>query len=121
MMLGPTLRPARTGDYESLYGVPLPFTIRAEVAEIGGRAVGIGGIAYIHGQPVLFSRMTDELRPFKKFIVRCARRAAQMASDTHAAAIASPKEQLSCKLLMRLGLSWQGTSTEGEVFRWRVT
>lgn len=114
----PILRHARQGDYEALYQTPLPFTIRAEVAELDGRAVGIGGIAYIHGQPVLFSRMTDDLRPFKKFIVQCARRAALMAAETHAAAVASPKEPLSCKLLQRLGLSWRGTSSEGEVYRY---
>ena len=78
----------------------------------------IGGIAYIQGQPVLFSRMTDELRPFKKFIVRCALRAARMAAEAHAAAVANPKEPLSCRLLARLGLTWRGTSDEGEVFVW---
>lgn len=112
----PTLRPSRSGDFEALYGEPLRFTIKAQTAEIDGQIVGIGGIAYIEGQPVLFSRMTDALRPHKKFIVRCARMAAVMAREARAAAIANPNERLSCKLLERIGLIWQGTAPEGEVY-----
>ena len=119
-MTGPTLRLAQPGDFEALYGEPLAFTIWAETAELDGAVVGIGGIAYIGGRPILFSRMRDELRPYKKFILRCARRAAQMAAETRAAAIANPDEPLSCRLLERIGLTWKGTAEEGEVFAWRT-
>jgi hypothetical protein len=116
----PILRAARAGDYETFYGEPLRFTIHAEVAEIGGVPTGIGGIAYIDGTPILFSRMTDALRPHKRFILRAARRAGQMARAARAVAVANPNEPLSCKLLERLGLSWAGTAPEGEVFAWRT-
>lgn len=114
----PVLRPARAGDFETLYHEPLRHSIWAHTAELDGRVVGIGGIAYIGKQPVLFSRMVDELRPHKRFIVRCAKRAAEMARVAHAAAVANPKEPLSCRLLMRIGLAWCGTMPEGEVFAW---
>ena len=119
-MSGPTLRPARAGDFEALYGEPPAFTIKAYAAEIDGRVVGIGGIQYIGSQPVLFSRMADELRPFKKFIVRSARLAGELAREAKAAAVANPNEPRSCHLLRRLGLTWVGTVEEGEVFSWRT-
>jgi hypothetical protein len=117
-MSGPIARAARAGDYEALYGAPLRHTIWAETAELDGRVVGIGGIAYVDGKPMLFSRVTDELRPFKRFIVRWAHHAAQMAKATNALALANPEEPLSCKLLQRIGLQWCGTMPEGEVFGW---
>ena len=101
-----------------MYGEPPPVTVWASVAELDGRVVGIGGIAYIGEKPVLFSRIKDELRPYRKFIVQAARDLARMAASVKAVAVASKTEALSCRLLARLGMQWFASTPEGEVFVW---
>lgn len=102
-----------------MYEGKLPATIQAYVAEMDGKVVGIGGIAYVPGKPVLFSKMKDELRPYKKFILQSARELAAKAKAVGAVAIANPKESLSCKLLHRIGMTWADTTPDGEAYTWQ--
>lgn len=114
----PTLRPATASDFEAVYGHPPPFSMRALTAVLDGKPVGIGGIAFIGRETQLFSKMLDDLRPFKRFIVRCALIGAGMARETGALAVASKDEPSACKLLQRVGGENIGQAPHGKVFRW---
>lgn len=112
-------RPATEADFELLYGEATPHSARAWVAVKDNEAIAIGGIYYDpFGRPVLFSRVTDAMRPHKRAIMHCARRLAMVARDIGAVAIPSCKERLSPKLLTRLGMVPVGQCTEGEVYGW---
>jgi hypothetical protein len=113
-----TVRPATAADFATLYGYAPKHTFRGEVAELDGVAVGIGGIAYGFGRPLLFAKVTPALRPFKRFILTAARRLAELAMVHQAVAVADPAEPLSGKLLSKIGLHKVAESPEGDVFEW---
>lgn len=114
-----TVRPATAADFFALYGENPAHTINAEVVvESDGRVLGIGGISYLPGQPVLFANLLPELRRHKRFIVEAALHLAARAKAAHAVAIADPAEPLSVKLLTKLGLHKVADCTGGEVFAW---
>lgn len=114
-----TVRPATQADFHALYGEAPARTIRAEVAELDGVPVAIAGIAYGGERPLLFSRILPALRPHKRFIVRQARRFAEIARKAHAVAIADCQSTASARLLQAVGAQKVGESEQGEVFAWR--
>src|SRR5690606_3030352 len=66
--------PATREDIEAFSDLPKKPTIRAWVAELDGRIVGIGGIARANGRWFAFVDLLDEARPYKVHIARSARR-----------------------------------------------
>lgn len=113
---GPAFRVATGEDFEAFYGMPPKHSMRAWVADLGGRPVGIGGVMYLSSDlpPVLFSAMKPELRRFPKAIVSGARQLMAAMSGHYAIARADPAEAHSQKLLTRLGLQ----HVQGSVFEW---
>ena len=95
-------------------------TVRAWVAELDGRPIGIMGYTVQRGQPAaaMFSDMKDEMRAFPKVIVREARRLlAEMRFP--AVCIASGREKGAGRFLRRLGWQYLDTSDEGDIYVWR--
>ena len=118
-MAEPIVRPATREDFLAIYGFPPARTIRAFTAELDGKPAGIGGIATGAGQPtVLFSHMTDALKPHRRFIVKAARFLSEMGRQNHAVAVADPEMRLSAKLLSRIGAQHVASEREGEVYKW---
>lgn len=116
---GPVGRPATGADVYEFYGEsPPPKAMRAWVAELDGRIVGIGGLYYGPNGVCLFSEMKDELRPYKKFIVQSARFLVELARPLQAAVVADANIAGSERLLERLGLLPAFDVEYGKVFRW---
>lgn len=115
-----TTRPATSTDFHHLYGEAPARTIRAEVAEIDGVLVAIAGIAYGGERPLLFSRILPALRPHKRFIVRQARRFAEIARKAHAIAIADCERPASARLLQATGAEKVADSSQGEAYAWPI-
>lgn len=61
-------------DINAFSVMPEKPTVRAWVAELDGRIVGIGGIAREQGRWFAFIDLEDEARPYKVHIARSARR-----------------------------------------------
>jgi hypothetical protein len=58
--------PATPALVESFAGKPPPFTFRGYAGVIGDRVVGLGGVYYHEGRPVLFSEFVEGLaRPHR--------------------------------------------------------
>jgi hypothetical protein len=115
--MAPELVPASKEHIEAFYQDNK--TRRAYAAILDGKPVGIGGLVYeANGSVYVFSKMTDELRPYRKFILRCARKAAEMARDCAACALADPNEKNSRRLLEKVGFQHIGAIEQGEIYAW---
>jgi hypothetical protein len=78
-----TLRPTVAADLPHLIGVALPHRIKAISAEVEGRIVGIGGIAYRpDGTVIAFVQMSDEARKYPVAIHRAGLMAMKMIRDS---------------------------------------
>lgn len=88
---------------EAYYGRPSPFTLRGLVATIDGRPVGVGGISYVAGEPIVFSEMHDELRARRRDCARCFRALEPLVRSFAGLAYAIACEPSSPALLKRLG------------------
>lgn len=115
----PVLRPARIEDFVALYGEAPARTCFAYAADLDGKVVGVGGVSYHSEGHVFFSKILDELRPHRRFIVKAARIVADVARKAGAKAIADPREARSSKLLTHLGFTKIDDSAQGEVFAWK--
>ena len=120
-MTKPKLRNATVDDYEAFYGERPKHSIRALVAELDGKVVGIGGILY--STPILaFSEMREELRGYPLFIMKSAKKLAKMMDKygQYAIAVACPNEKNSQKLLEHLGFTKISSTDEQEVYQWLI-
>lgn len=77
--------------------------MRAHVALLEGRVVGVGGISYENGQPVLFSDAAPELRARRRDMVRCVRALERQVTDFRGVLVAVVSEATAPRLLGRLG------------------
>jgi len=66
-------RPATRSDALRYYGRDPVATFRGYVAERGGEIIGIGGVYYDLGVPVVFTEMSPEMAASKKDCARGAR------------------------------------------------
>lgn len=113
-----TIRPASRADIVEFYGEMLNESMRARVADLNGKVVGIIGLVY-KDYPTLVSTLTPELRPYRKTILKEAKR---FLSEIHqtAYAVACPKEKTSQRLLEHLGFEFIRDTTEGRLYRWQT-
>ena len=98
-------KPATQQAAEEYFAGKPPFGFRGYVAELDGKPVGVGGIFYWGGLPVVFSQMKDELRAHKRAKAKAARLLQNMARQHGRTvyAVADRKEPTSQKLLAKLG------------------
>lgn len=103
-----TFRPATPELLEAFYGRRPIHSMRAHVAMIGDRVVGVGGISLTNGVPVAFSDHAEELG--RRARARCFRfMEAQLAQwKGPLRAVCSPADPGSRRLLKRLGFSGDG-------------
>jgi hypothetical protein len=116
-----TFEPATIEHAKEFYGDQYRKSFKGYSALIGGKVVGMGGLAYEKGQILLFSDMKDELRPHKKEIWKAIDILDDLVKKTKSpvVAVASNKEKRSEELLTKLGFSPTGhTVPEGKIY-WR--
>lgn len=71
-------RDATRADFEAFFGIPPPFSMRAQVAEKDGEVVGIGGYHFDCGVAVAFTNHKPGLT--RREVVLCGRRMMDMLS-----------------------------------------
>ena len=108
--------PATRDLVTAFYGyVPQP-TIQAHVAVLDGRVVGVAGIAFESGGPMLFSDPAPEMRARRRDMVRAVRFLEAQAKGFKGRlfAIAKVGEPAAPRLLKRLGfVPVEGERAEG--------
>ena len=115
------IRPATRTDIEAFSDMPDKPTIRAYVAEMDGKVIGMGGAALAKGRWYAFADLPEEIRPYKMTIMRNARRfLEQMRRDgiRFIYAEASPVEPKAVAWLTSLGFEVDQRSG-GRLYRWR--
>ena len=92
--------------------------MRAYVATIDDRVVGIGGVLFMHGTKVVFSDMKDEFRSYKVSIMKFARKVEDVMGASPGVAVMSQTEPGAARLLDWLGFDHVGQNDFGEIYRW---
>ena len=100
-----TIRPATRADVEAYWQRPVPGTLRAVVAELDGKPVGIGGVYYEGGVRLAFSEYKDELRNDKRTKARGVKMIMEILNSIKGPVYAAvcPDEPTAPSLLARLG------------------
>jgi hypothetical protein len=70
-----TLAYATKEDVEEFYGAPSLYSCRAVIARLDDKPVGLGGVYRVGKNMVVFSEIREEMRPYKKDILRACRMA----------------------------------------------
>ena len=104
------IRTATAQDARKFYGQDPVYSFRGIAAELNGDIVGLGGLYFEDGKPVVFSEIRDAMRPHKKAIAKATRMLMQMLDDLgrSAYAFACPNEPTSGYLLAKLGFKPTG-------------
>lgn len=119
-MPGPVIRPATQADLDAFYGYRHTMTMRAWVAVLDGRPIGVCGVGYPRGRPIyLFSDIKPEMRRFPKAILRGARLVLDAVKGPPLFASASSAG--AARLLGHLGLRHVGNEGERMIFEWSGT
>lgn len=104
------IRQATVQDAREFYGQDPVYSFRGYAAELNGDIVGLGGVYFEDGKPVVFSEIRDAMRPHKKAIAKATRMLMRMLDDLgrSAYAFACPTEPTSGYLLAKLGFKPTG-------------
>lgn len=106
---------------EEFYGDKYTRSFKGYVALINKKVVGVGGLSFENGYILFVTEMSDELRPFKRDIVKIIRVFNKMIKnvDYPIIAVANKKEPLAEKLLHRLGFTFIDRLTDNgsKIFR----
>lgn len=116
------IKPATMAYAKEFYGDQYTKSFKGHVALLNGKVVGIGGLSFENETMVLFSDIKEEMRPFKKDIVRSMRVLAKLVDSTNypVVSIADKKEAGAEMLLNRLGFASSGHSNpDGSKIFWR--
>jgi hypothetical protein len=110
-----TFREATSKDARDWYGMDPPMSFRGYVAEVTGEVVGIGGVFYMNGIPIVFSDMKKDKRLDRKSIVRAIRLLIQLIDSNYRIVFAFPsdEEKTSKALLVKLGFNPSGDFVPG--------
>jgi hypothetical protein len=117
MTARPELRPATAADVAMFYPGG-GHSMRAIVAELDGRVIGLAGLVFRGGQVTVVSALRPEMLAYRKTIMRGARIVAGWARQANAPALADPDYPNSAKLLARLGFTDMGDTAQGRIFGW---
>jgi len=115
------IEPATREHVKEFYGDKYTKSFKGHVALLDGKIVGIAGLGFEKDQMLLFSEITEEMRPFKKDIVKAVYMLDRMVKEAKypIVAIANKKEAMSEKLLVKLGFISTGclASDGSKIFR----
>lgn len=119
-MSTPVIRQATADDLVAYFGAAPRQSMRAYVAVVDGRPVGIAGVSYeFRGRDArvkLFSEMKPEMRRHKKAIVRGARAMLEAFGAPGMVAVANPEEKGACRFLAALGFRPGHDTPNGRLF-----
>lgn len=115
------IRPARPDDLPAFAVETKSRTIRAVVATVDGRPMGIAGVAYHPRNIIAFSEMHEELRPYLAAIVAMRRAASRIFAGVAGPVVAVKDASIpgSDAFLAWCGFSHLNSGPEGEVYIWK--
>jgi hypothetical protein len=117
------VRHATAADIDTFYGSRPYQTVRALVADLNGKPVGLIGLARENGCSKIFSEYGPELKGRLKCmaILRAIKTVLRWAKESSlpVIAVAQPEEHDSPRVLNRLGFEFYGTGPFGDVYLWR--
>jgi hypothetical protein len=116
------VRPATALDIERLYQKANDETLRAWVMDVDDEPAAIGGVSFTaDGHPLIFSRLTDKIRPYKLAIFKGARLLLQRLALRRYPmfAVADPGEATSRNLLAYLGMKLVTCEGEYAIYRFK--
>jgi hypothetical protein len=103
------LRAAIPSDLPEIIGEPLPFRIRAITLLAGDRVIGMGGIAFPPGGPVIaFVQQTERAKTYPVAFHRAGLQAMQMIRDSgivRVIATVDPSDPAAVRWIERLGFA----------------
>lgn len=120
------LRPSVPADLPHIIGEPLPYRIRAITALVDGRVIGMGGIAFPPGGPVIaFVQQADDAKNYKVAFHRAGLMAMRLIRDAgvpEVVATAQADNAVAVRWLERLGFArTDAPAVDGKlVFIWRT-
>lgn len=115
------LRPATREDLDAFSNMTGKPTIKAIVAEINGKIIAVGGLAYGKGRWYSFCDLTPEARKYKMRIARTARRIfdeARRSGIKYIYAEADTREPRAVAWLTSLGFELDPRSQH--LYRWKA-
>lgn len=104
------IRPSTRQDVIKLYGKASQWSVRALTVDLDGEPVGIGGVYFNGDMYVIFSEITEPLRPYRKTIMKVAKMVMAQVKERGitAIAIASPTEPTAHHFIQHFGLEDMG-------------
>ena len=118
------LRPSTRADFDELVDGPLPWRVRATTAEIDGKLLGVGGLAFIPGMPpgtaAAFVHATEDAKKYKVAMHRAGIKTlaeAKRLGIRRLVATAEHNNERAIPWLERLGFKKMNTEGEG-VWLW---
>lgn len=112
-----TFRQATSADLETYYGAPPARTMKAWVALVDEKPIGIAGLIYRGATPwYLFSDVKPQMARHRKAVIAGGRMVLRALRGVPAVALSdNPK---SAKLLRFMGLTFLGQTAEGDLYEW---
>ena len=111
-----TTRLARPADIIEFFGKPQAGTMRAIVALLDGKVVGVIGVVREVGIGKYFCDIHDELQPYLRSItiLRAVKQSVEFCEDYKGPLVSIAEHGEGCKMLHRLGF----THLEGALYGW---
>lgn len=115
------IREATAADIAAFYGETPKRSMRAMVAVLDGKPVGLAGVYYHAGQVVAFSEAKPEIQGLRHAIGRGTLAVLAMFRRLNIPVLALAQQDIpgSERFLERCGFEHVDSTCEGEVFRWR--
>lgn len=113
------IRQATAKDAEDFYNGKKPMrSLRGFVAVLEGRVIGIAGVYFDGKTMVAFSDMKEEMRKYKKDIVRGTRVVLAMLEERGTAVFAVCKDERAMAFVRRCGFQEMGSALDGRLMVW---
>lgn len=113
------LVPATERDFEEFTGERPRKTLRAFVAKVNNRIVGIGGFTYYGHQAVAFLNVTEEAKRYPITMIRlCRKMINEHPGHYFICAIKDQEEATATRFLEAVGFKFSQAYQGQEVFRW---
>lgn len=100
-------RPATAADIIEYYGEAHSKTLRANVAVMDGRCIGLVGVSREKDWGLFFSDVKPELQPYLKSvqIMRCVKQALRYVREYKGPVVSIAESAEGCRILNRLGFT----------------
>ena len=113
------IRQATEKDVRNYFDGVAPIrSMRAFAARLDGRVIGIGGVYFDGKNMVAFSDIKDEMKKYKKDIVRGARIIMDMIASRNIAVFAICADDRAVQFVNHLGFDVVGETPDGRLMIW---